>query len=264
MFGLFRKKRNFDQLIEELRPTLETRNDSKVSRLFNELAAHSETEPEKVEVHLGWGILVACELKLPCTGEYLHWFMETFPDSVQPVKIEYASYLVNTDQPDLGSQLAREYLRLVRDAIGLSEELAEHRLLRRGVGKAFLLLTAVYTCSGARSYSRRVLQYAMGRPVDPAFAELYESELNQLAEELQNPEEQEVDQLWDTFFQRGENADQLFELCREREFEILATRVDLIEGRFRFNPDFRVDEDEIFLLVHEGTTEEGQNVRILR
>ena len=69
--------------------------------------------------------------------------------------------LANAGQPDPATQLAREYLRLVKEKGSLGPRLAEFPNVRLGASKAFLVMTAAYTHMGARSYSGRVLQFAL-------------------------------------------------------------------------------------------------------
>ena len=264
MFGLFRKRRSLDLLANDLKPTLESRDETKICSLFDRLIAYRRTHADKVEGLVGWAVLVACELRLACADKYLKWFMDSYPDSVMPVKVEHAMALANSGQPDPATQLAREYLRLIKEKGSLGPRLGEFPNVRLGASKAFLVMTAAYTHMGARSYSGRILKYALRFPLDPAYMALCRTELGQLAEELKDEEPAMLDKRWELFFLKGQDADVLSQLCRERKCEMLAARVDLIEASFRFNSGFRADEEEMFLLVAEGEERSGRTGRLLR
>lgn len=264
MFGLFRKKRSLDLLARDLKPALESRDEVRICALFDELIACRKSSPEKVEGLVGWGVLVACELKLRCAAKYQDWFLQSFPASVMPVKVEYAMFLANANQPDPATQMAREYLRLIKDKGSLGPRLADFPNIRLGTSKAFLVLTAAYTHMGARSYSTRILRYACQFPLDPAYLSLCRAELARLTKELQDEDMQMLDKRWELFFQSGQDAGVLYQLCSDRKCELLATRVDLIEGNFRFNSGFRVDEDEMFMLVTEVKDRSGRVANLLQ
>ena len=256
-------KQPIDQLVEAVKPTLATRDEGKITALFDRLIGYKDAEPKKVEAALGWGILVACEFKLQCSGKYLHWFLKHFPQSVIPVKVEYAGFLADSGKEDSATRVAREYLRLNRDCGNLSPEISKLPTIRLGVSKAFLLLTAAYTTMGARSYSGRTLKYASQFPLDPGYLGNYQREMDRLRQELQEPHNRELNARWEAFFKSGEGANELFELCKSKGYEILARRVDLLEGNLRFNPDFRVDAKELFLLEMEMQQPDGKLANLL-
>jgi len=263
MFG-FKKKRSIEQLGEELKPTLALRDESKISALFDELISSRKTDPVKAEGYLGWGILVVCEFKLNCAGKYLEWFMDTYPESVIPVKMEYAEFMACTEKPDAATQLAREYLSLIKEKGSLSDSIDQFPNIQKGVSKAFIILTAAYTHVGARSYSSRIINYASRFPLDPTYLSHYRVELERLEEELQNQENRQVNALWESFFQTGQYANDLYELCKKKECEMLADRIELLEGNFRFLSNYRIDDDEMFMLIYEMKGEDGKMCRILR
>ncbi len=240
--------RSLAQIGEDLKPILDSGDETRVAELFDELIRYLESNAQDVEALLGWGILVATESGLECAGEYRTWFMEQFPESVLPVKIEYADYLAGNGNFDEATQIAREYLRLITDS-GHIENLEEFTNVRAGASKAFLLLTAAYTESGARSYSRRVLEYASGYPLHPSFLARYQVELERLRDELQDEGNRQLNETWESFFQDGTHADELCELCQQRDCPMLARRVDLLEGNFRFKRGFGVGTEGILWLV---------------
>lgn len=240
--------RTLHQLENDLEPTLTSGDNAAVDALLEELTAHCDRNPQEVEALVGWAVLVGSESRLPAAGKYGIWFMDKFPESVLPVKIEYAKFLAEDGEYDEATDLAREYLRLIDDS-GHLARIEQFSNVRAGASRAFLLLTAAYTEAGARSYSRRVLQYAARYPLHEAFLNQYQVELGRLDEELADPENRRLDTMWEEFFADGSHADALYEHCNKCGCPLLARRVDLLAGNFSFRPDYRVDEDELLQLV---------------
>lgn len=255
MFNLFGKKRSvpFDQLVAGVQPAIDARDEAHFIALAEEIIDRIEENPQKVEAVLGWAILVACEFQWACTSDLVGWFIGRFPDSISPVKVEMAVFLAESGRPDAGTQLAREYLRVVRDG-GYLPRLADMPIARRGAAKAFLALTAATTHAGARAYSRRVLAHAKTLGVPPEFPAIYDAEIARLDTELADPANASQNDLWEAFFATGAHADVLHRVCLALDCPMLARRVDLIEGRFRFDAGsrYRVGIDEIFELVMQA------------
>ena len=217
-------------------------------------------ESKELEALLGWGILSACELKFACTGSYLPWFLKQYPKSLMPLRIEYSRYLLNVSRADMASEIARTYLRDVKDA-GFLDHLKENPFVQKGTGEAFLMVTASYTMVGARSYSIRVLQYAEKLDFDEPILTSYVKEMAQVEEELEHIDKMELNKKWETFFSgNSQYTRELIELCKSKEFDLLAKRVDLLDANFRFNPAFKVDMNELFLLAVE--VKKGEKVAL--
>lgn len=261
--GWFRKKkRTVDELGVALKPAFSQGDESQVCEVMDELIAYHAAEPEKVEGLLGYGVLVACENGLQCAGKYLKWFMEHFPNSLVPVKIEYASFLADRE-PDSATQLAREYLRVVHDR-GVVENLGSMPMVQRGTSKAFLTFTAAYTTLGARSYSKRVLQHALQLPLDTGIMAQYRNEIKRLDTELTEGPIEARDKAWEQFFATGANGTTLYEDCQRQKYPFMAERVELLEGQFRFLSTYSVGPEEWFQLVQIMQTADGKQVRVLR
>ena len=62
----------------------------------------------------------------------------------------------------------------------------------------------------------------------------------------------------------GANVNKLIEVCQKLNCELLARRVELIEGNMRFRPDFKVDQSEILLLTVEFKDADGRVMHGLR
>lgn len=246
--------RSLDQIRDELKPTLDAGDNGQVAKILGELIGYTESNRPDVEAMLGWGILVAVESGLPCAGEYGCWFMEQFPDSVLPVKIEFAEHLAGQGRYDDATRLAREYVRLITDS-GHIDDLEEFANVRAGASKAFLLLTAAYTETGARSYSQRILNFASQFRLLPAFEARFEEEIHRLQDELIDDEHRERDEMWENFFRTGSHADELYKHCQKLGCPILARRVDLLEANFRFQSNFALDTAEILQLVVDAESD---------
>jgi hypothetical protein len=252
-------------LSAELKPAIGSGDETRAVAILEELKNLREKHPQEVEGLLAWGILAGCELKCDFTREYVSWFMDTYPNSPMPVRIEYAQYLANSDQPDDASEIARAYLRLIRDQ-GTLSKLAQFPTIQVGVTKAFWIVTAATTHVGARSYSKRVLIHAGQFVLATAIAPQLASEITRLERELAHGEAQRKDTVWEAFFQTGAKGIQLAKYCESLKCPRLATRVELIEGRFRFNAGsgYQVREDETYELVMEAKLPDGKIARVMR
>ncbi len=189
------------------------------------------------------------------------WFLKEFPDSLAPVKVEYAAFLSN-NSPDSATQLAREYLRYV-DQRGAMTELSNMPMIRRDCSKAFLIFTSVYTTLGARSYSQRILKHASQLPLTADFIDMYRVELERLSEELKDPEIARRNEQWECFYRNGSNTKELYDLCMKNNCPLLADRIDLIEANFRFNAEYQIGPEEWFQLVMMFRTPDGKEGKVL-
>ena len=76
--------------------------------------------------------------------------------------------------------------------------------------------------------------------------------------ELRDPANKTTNERWNAFFANGSGADSLYEMCMSTGFPIMARRVDLLDGNFRFNSRFQVGESEMYLLAE--VTRENANI----
>jgi tetratricopeptide (TPR) repeat protein len=221
------------------------------------LARQAFADTSADEGNLAWIAAVAEEKGIPSAPEFLESFVKLFPASLHLPRIYLADNLARAGRFDEATDHARRYLRLAKDA-GVFENLGNTRILRHGVSHAFLLLTAAYTELGARSYSEGVLKHALHFDLDPDFVKKIQQELARLAVEMRDPSNRATNEKWNAFFARGSGADGLYEACTSRGFPVLAKRVDLLDGHFRFNSKFEVGEAELYLLVN--VTNENANI----
>jgi hypothetical protein len=221
------------------------------------LAREAFDDPTADEGNLAWVAAVADEKGVPSAAELLELFVSRYPASLHLPRIYLADSLVRAGRFDAGSEHARRYLRLAKDA-KIFATLGSTRILRHGVSHAFLLLTAAYTELGARSYSEGILRHALQFDLVPEFVASIQQELARLAKEVRDPANKATNEKWNAFFASGNGADALYETCTSRGFPILAKRVDLLDGNFRFNPQFKVGETELYLLAE--VTNDNANI----
>lgn len=158
---------------------------------------------------LAWIAAVTYEKGVRAAPDFLELFVKRYPTSLHLPRVYLSNLFARARRYDDATEHARRYLRQAKDA-GVLVNLGSARILREGVSRAFLLLTAVYS------------------------------------------------EEWNAFLANGNGADTLHKLCMERSSPILAKRVDLLEGNFRFNRQFQISEAEMFMLV--DMTADGANV----
>lgn len=204
---------------------------------------------------LAWTAGIVFEEDLVPGFDLLEEFVRRFPASLHMIRVCLADAHGRCGRFDTASCLAREYLRMARDA-GAMESLGGSRIIAEGVGRAFLVLTAVYTECGARSYSRRVMQLGLRQQVSDEWHQRYRAEIERIDEELKDPEAARMDEKWEAFFATGANADELHDLALDQDFEHLADRIDLIETQHHFDAGYLVGEEEVWQLVQRSEDQE--------
>jgi len=206
---------------------------------------------------LAWIAAVTYEKGVRAAPDFLELFVKRYPTSLHLPRVYLSNLFARARRYDDTTEHARRYLRQAKDA-GVLVNLGSARILREGVSRTFLLLTAVYTELGARSYSERVLTHALEFELVPNMVESIKQELSRLTVEERDPANKAASEKWNAFLANGNGADTLHKLCMERSSPILAKRVDLLEGNFRFNRQFQISEAEMFMLV--DMTADGANV----
>jgi hypothetical protein len=242
MFG-FGKKESYE---DRIRAALAENRQSKAASIAREAFANDKEE----EHVLAWVASSVYEREISSAFDLLEEFMVRFPNSLHLPRVYLADILSRASRFDQASDLSRYYLRLAHES-GVLPELASKRIIQEGVSRSFLLLTSAYTTLGARSYSRRVLQFGLGFGLAERWRGVIENELHQLGNELQQAEFADEDSKWECFFGTGAGLDGLYKKCIDGGFPLMARRIDLLEGNFRFNASFVVDTSETLLLAVE-------------
>lgn len=207
-----------------------------------------------VEPFQAWCCGFSFAAEVPGSATLMEEFLRQYPLSLYPVKVDFAESLVQKGLIDQGSNEARSYLSLLHET-GLSELMENNEAVQDSVGRAFLLLSAVYTEMAARSYSKRLFQEALTLPLDGYWKERFEQEIQELDREISVQALQAADQKWELFFQQGSGEADLKYACEVRGFPILRKRLELLAERLRSYPERGLAGDEIYQLVYQ--TEEG-------
>lgn len=195
---------------------------------------------------------------------FLELFLRENPYKIHPAQVSLAAHYANQGQFDQATFEARSFLAKVHTA-QLIQGLQEKPNLRHNVGRAYLLLTAAYTELGARSYSCRVLERGLALAISDEMRGHLEREIETLRKELAEPAHLQLDAKWEAFFTSGAHASELLDLCEQKKLPILAKRVDLLEGHFRFNSGLKIDEGEMLKEVHHfNDPSSGKTVHLLR
>ncbi|MEQ8822606.1 MAG: hypothetical protein RLY93_20405 [Sumerlaeia bacterium] len=205
-----------------------------------------------------WVASVAYGMEIPEAPEILNVFLKEHPLSIRPVQVDWAELLLREGRIDHGANEARAYLHRLNE-FGLAEHMELGALIADGVLRAFLMLSALYTETGARSYSLRLLDFAFSMPRDamdpPRAAEWQarlEGELGTLRRELADERLRAVDRVWEEFFRGGVGTAELVWHCGQMYCPILAKRVEVLAEQFRDEPDFTVGDEEIFQMVYQS------------
>lgn len=238
-----RSKDEYIQMIETYLEQQETRPlDHTLSQAFEDYREEEDFS--------AWCASVAHGAECPVAGDLLARFIESFPLSFHPIQVDWAEQLIQLGSIDEGANEARAYLNRMHQ-YGMAEHFDEMDLVRDGCSRAFLLLTSVYTEIAARSYSRRIIEYAMLLQLDPFWQTRFQSEHRRLTDELKNPRFKAADDKWEQFFRTGEAAEDLVLACKVREFPVLARRVEVIARLFSEQPEFQVNDDEMFQMLYK-------------
>jgi len=243
MFGLGKKK-PYEELV---RHALDSNQVAEAQRIATEAFSLKQADEEM----LAWISSVLYERGVSCAPDFLEQFVQRHPSSLHLPRVYLADALSQNDSYDLATDHARTYLRLSKDA-GVFTDLGSRRILREGVSKAHLLMTAAYTELGSRSYSERLLRHGLNLGMTEKWTQTINDELNRLATEKRNAKELDMDHQWEKFYSTGEGASPLHEMCIANRYPLMAKRIDLIESNFRWNSSFTLDDNEMLMLVMAG------------
>lgn len=207
-----------------------------------------QNEPENEDL-LAFVSAIIFEKQIWSCAELIQRFVIKFPSSLHGIRIYFSDLLSKQKNYDKATTEARIYLRIAKENNQLEKPI--NKIVENSISKGFLLLTSAYTEIGARSYSKKVLEIGK-KFVDDYWKNIYINEINTLNTELTNKSNFEIDQKWETFFNNGSFSTELFDLCTNSKFNDLAKRIDLIEGQFRFDKDYKVNENELYKIVIEN------------
>lgn len=235
--------------------TIKTAYDNGQTNLLPALIDDAFSDPNAKETELAHVCGLIYELRRRVFGpEYasaFRRFIERFPDSVYPPEALYADLLVSLDAPgatDLASTHAREYFARIFQHPE-RERILKSPIQLHAFGSTFLVMTAVYTQVGARSYAKRLIEFL--RPIDKAYwnRTWLDGEIARLDDELKSKDHADTDAIWEAFFSTGTDLKRCLKICEWWGAKNLAKRLVLIEANFRFNADYRLNEGEFTQLV---------------
>lgn len=243
--------RTKDEYVRMIQTHLERQERRPLQDLINQAFDDYGDEEE----FAAWCTSVAHGTECENAANLLAQFIERFPLSLHPVQVDLAERLISSGYIDHGSNEARAYLARVCQP-GLAETMSKHDLVRDGCSRALLMVTAIYTEMGARSYSRRLLEYAMMLPVEHYWVSRFQSEHLSLGEELRRVDASRYDKQWEAFLSSNKDAGRIAKLCRDHNAPILARRVEVLsESRVGATPCEPLGDDEFFQLLYQ--TEQG-------
>lgn len=203
---------------------------------------------------LAWAAAVVYERRITAGFGLLQTFIDRFPDSLHLPRVYLAEVMAHAARFDAATDHARVYLRCAAER-GALDDPSKGDILREGIGKAFLLLTAAYTELGARSYSARVLKRARDLQLGDRWDAAYRQEEARLAQERADPARLRTDEEWEAFFSRGEHAAEWFERCQRQGYPQLAKRILVLETNFRLRAEFTADDREMLMLVYRDESD---------
>jgi hypothetical protein len=208
-------------------------------------------DDKAAEEVLAWVAGVAYENELTSVLGVIPEFLQRFPNSLHLIRVYYADLCAAQEQFDLATTHARLYIRLAREA-GLLDQLEGHSLLQEGIGRSFLLLSSAYTELGARSYSRRVLEFGLEHDVHSSWKDSYKQERDSLAQELKEPEFKKKDEVWERFFKKGKGGADVLQIAKTAQYDDMTLRLECLEDKLKTDKDFRIGPEEMLMAVGKG------------
>ena len=251
MFEFFFKKSQNEEILDYKKEIIESlqRNDLKKTEELANSAFNVEPENEYLLAFVATIVFenLILERQIVSSANLIFQFVEKFPNSLYPIRIYFSDLLIRQKNYDAAATEARIYLRVALDNNQFKKPYNE--TIKDTIGRAFYFLTTAYTDLGAKDYSKRILNYAL-EYATPHWTEVYKQELLQLDNELKNQETKEINIKWEQFFESGVFANDLYNLCISKGFNDMAKRVDLLEGHFRFDKNFKIDKSEVLKLIY--------------
>jgi hypothetical protein len=200
----------------------------------------------------GWKSTIMSELALWVANsnlpfvQFLEAYCDNNLDTPHGAEIRLADIYTGQNRLDEATARARRFVSKLR---GTEEEknLSQHPILLNMVGRCYLLMTAAYTHVGARSYSRRLLEKAIGLKLPETFLFKMKNELSTLNQELTKPENAQLNEKWELFFKSGTCYQELHTYCLARSAPHLAKRIEVIAENFKSISDYEVNESEMLM-----------------
>lgn len=204
--------------------------------------AFSDSQSEEHE--LAWAIGAVFENNIVDGFKFIPAFIDSHPQSLYPVRVFHADLFARRGNYDAATEEARMYLRILSES-KLIDDLQGKNLILDGFSRAWLLLSSVYTEAGARSYSKRIIKTGLNYPLPSLWVDTFKKELTQLDTELDTKELKSIDDKWESFFKHADNWYFIDNLCKEKGFFALRTRVELLKDNHIFDSSFNPDTEPL-------------------
>lgn len=175
-------------------------------------------------------------------------FLSENPHVIHPAQVSLAACRAETGRLDSETELARDYIRRFSNTPNF-ENLEAKSFQSHVLGRAYMLLTSAYTTIGARSYSIRILKTALANTISEIMRAHIENEIERLDKELRSQSYETLDELWEEFFKDGRNFVELHRRCEAERMDLLAKRLELLSGQFRFQLGYSISESEMLQQV---------------
>lgn len=189
---------------------------------------------------------------------FLEAFCDENAETPHGAEIKLADYYAGLDKLDETTARARRFISKFRGT-ETEKTLSEHPVLVTMFARCYLLMTAAYTRLGARSYSKRILNKAISLQLPKAFDDRMRKEIQTLDTELKIESNLALDTKWEAFFSSGANFSELHEICKSSQYPQLAKRIELLEGHFKFDSNFKIDESEMLMDIFAFRKNNDQN-----
>lgn len=231
---------NFDFLGHFERAVQKKDSEQQIAILQKALTEHGFKSPIMSDL-----ALAVANHNLPYIS-FLEAFCDANAETPHGAEIKLADFYAGLDKLDETTARARRFLSKFRGS-EVEKNLSAYPVLQTMFARCYLLTTAAYTRLGARSYSYRLLNKALQLGLPKAFEDRLKNEIQTLNNELKIQANSDWDKKWEAFFSTGANYTELHELCQTQQFPQMAKRIELLEGNFRFNIDFKIDDSEILM-----------------
>lgn len=202
----------------------------------------------------GWKSTILSELALMVANSNLPFvnFMEAYCDNnldtPHGAEIKLADIYAGQNRLDEATARARQFVSKLRGSEA-EKDFTQHPILLTMVARCYLLMTAVYTHVGARSYSQRLLKRALSLKIPAPLSEKMKNEIHSLDREMADSNNKQINDKWEAFFNSGTNFHELQTHCLNKNAPHLARRIELIDGNFKFNSAYKVDDAEMLMDV---------------
>ena len=206
------------------------------------------------EAEIAWAFGFCFEQGIDEVVQLAPEFIHLFPNSLFPVSVFFADLQARRGAFDSASHEARVFLRKLVLS-GVASKLSGEGIIADSAGRAIILLTAVYTHVGARSYSLRVLKRGLEMNLTPSWKMALDREASHILNELKSsPSNSAIDEKWERFFDTGVGLEEIRRTCVSSGADLLLLRMQCIERTLAFDRAFVMDGKELFSMIYQDSS----------